>query len=236
MVTETQTRNITYTQAINEAMREEMRFDERVFIMGEDIQKGVYGASGGLFQEFGGERVRDCPLSENAFFGAAVGAAAVGMRPIVESLSSFMWVGMDQLVSQASKMRYMFGGQVNLPIVYRAAMYYGGSMAAHHSDRSHPLFMNIPGFKVVFASNAYDGKGLLKAAIRTDDPVIFWEDRTILGARAEVPEEEYTIPLGVADVKREGTDATIVAIGGIGAESAGRCRRAGGRGHIRRGH
>ena len=130
MVTETQTRNITYTQAINEAMREEMRMDQRVFIMGEDIQKGVYGASGGLFQEFGGERVRDCPLSENAFFGAAVGAAAVGMRPIVESLSSFMWVGMDQLVSQASKMRYMFGGQVNLPIVYRAAMYYGGSMAA----------------------------------------------------------------------------------------------------------
>ena len=215
MVTETQTRNITYTQAINEAMREEMRIDQRVFIMGEDIQKGVYGASGGLFQEFGGERVRDCPLSENAFFGAAVGAAAVGMRPIVESLSSFMWVGMDQLVSQASKMRYMFGGQVNLPIVYRAAMYYGGSMAAHHSDRSHPLFMNIPGFKIVFASNAYDGKGLLKSAIRTDDPVIFWEDRTILGARAEVPEEEYTIPLGVADVKREGTDATIVAIGGM---------------------
>ena len=215
MVTETQTRNITYTQAINEAMREEMRIDQRVFIMGEDIQKGVYGASGGLFQEFGGERVRDCPLSENAFFGAAVGAAAVGMRPIVESLSSFMWVGMDQLVSQASKMRYMFGGQVNLPIVYRAAMYYGGSMAAHHSDRSHPLFMNIPGFKVVFASNAYDGKGLLKSAIRTDDPVIFWEDRTILGARAEVPEEEYSIPLGVADVKREGTDATIVAIGGM---------------------
>ena len=215
MVTETQTRNITYTQAINEAMREEMRLDERVFIMGEDIQKGVYGASGGLFQEFGGERVRDCPLSENAFFGAAVGAAAVGMRPIVESLSSFMWVGMDQLVSQASKMRYMFGGQVNLPIVYRAAMYYGGSMAAHHSDRSHPLFMNIPGFKVVFASNAYDGKGLLKAAIRTDDPVIFWEDRTILGARAEVPEEDYSIPLGVADVKREGSDATIVAIGGM---------------------
>jgi len=144
-----------------------------------------------------------------------VGAAAVGMRPIVESLSSFMWVGMDQLVSQAAKMRYMFGGQVNLPIVYRAAMYYGGSMAAHHSDRSHPLFMNIPGFKIVFASNAYDGKGLLKTAIREDDPVIFWEDRTILGSRAHVPEEEYTIPLGVADIKRPGTDVTIVAIGGM---------------------
>ena len=213
--TAVQTRNITLTQAINEAMREEMAGDERVFIMGEDIQNGVYGASGGLFNEFGGDRVRDCPLSENAFFGAAVGAAAVGMRPIVESLSSFMWVGMDQLVSQAAKMRYMFGGQVDLPIVYRAAMYYGGSMAAHHSDRSHPLFMNIPGFKIVFASNAYDGKGLLKTAIKTDDPVIFWEDRTILGARAHVPEEEYTIPFGVADIKREGSDVTIVGFGGM---------------------
>ena len=214
-MTQTQTREITLTQALNEAMREEMRRDERVFIMGEDIQKGVYGASGGLFGEFGGERVRDCPLSENAFFGAAVGAAAVGMRPIVESAACFMWVAMDSLVSQAAKMRYMFGGQVNLPIVYRAAQYYGGSMAAHHSDRSHPIFMNIPGFKVVFPSEAYDAKGLLKAAIREDDPVLFCEDRTILGARAFVPEEEYTIPLGVADIKREGTDVTIVAIGGM---------------------
>ena len=120
--TQTDTRNITLTQALNEAMREEMRRDERVFIMGEDIQSGVYGASGGLFAEFGGERVRDCPLSENAFMGAAVGAAAVGMRPIVESAFCFMWVAMDSLVSQAAKMRYMFGGQVDLPIVYRASM------------------------------------------------------------------------------------------------------------------
>jgi len=213
--TQTDTRNITLTQALNEAMREEMRRDERVFIMGEDIQSGVYGASGGLFAEFGGERVRDCPLSENAFMGAAVGAAAVGMRPIVESAFCFMWVAMDSLISQAAKMRYMFGGQVDLPIVYRASMYYGGSMAAHHSDRSYPIFMHIPGFKVVFPSDAYDAKALLKAAIREDDPIIFCEDRTILGARAYVPEEEYTIPLGVADIKREGTDATIVAIGGM---------------------
>ena len=213
--TQTQTRNITLTQALNEAMREEMRRDERVFIMGEDIQKGVYGASGGLFAEFGGERVRDCPLSENAFMGAAVGAAAVGMRPIVESAFCFMWVAMDSLISQAAKMRYMFGGQVDLPIVYRAAMYYAGSMAAHHSDRSYPVFMHIPGFKVVFPSNAYDGKGLLKASIQENDPIIFCEDRTILGARAVVPEEDYSIPLGVADIKREGTDATIVAIGGM---------------------
>ena len=213
--TKVETRDITFTQALNEAMREEMRRDERVFIMGEDIQKGVYGASGGLADEFGFERVRNTPLSENAFCGAAVGAAAVGMRPIVESAFCFMWVAMDSLISQAAKMRYMFGGQVDLPIVYRASMYYGGSMAAHHTDRSHPIFMNIPGFKVVFASNAYDGKGLLKTAIREDDPVLFCEDRTILGARAFVPEEEYTIPFGVADIKREGTDVTIVAIGGM---------------------
>jgi pyruvate dehydrogenase E1 component beta subunit len=196
-------------------MREEMRMDERVFIMGEDIRRGVYGASGGLFDEFGGERVRDCPLSENAFMGAAVGAAAVGMRPIVESAFCFMWVAMDSLVSQAAKMRYMFGGQVNLPIVYRASLYYGGSMAAHHSDRSYPIFMHIPGFKVVFPSNSYDAKGLLRSAIREDDPVLFCEDRTILGARSHVPEEEYTIPLGVADIKRPGDDLTIVAIGGM---------------------
>ena len=213
--TQAPTRQITLTQALNEAMRDEMRSDERVFIMGEDIQSGVYGASGGLYQEFGGERVRDCPLSENAFMGAAVGAAAVGMRPIVESSFCFMWVAMDSLVSQASKMRYMFGGQVDLPIVYRSAMYYDGSMAAHHSDRSYPIFMHIPGFKVVFPSNAYDGKGLLKTAIRDNDPVVFCEDRTILGARALVPEEDYAIPFGVADVKRQGTDVTVVAIGGM---------------------
>jgi pyruvate dehydrogenase E1 component beta subunit len=122
---------------------------------------------------------------------------------------------MDSLISQASKMRYMFGGQVDLPIVYRMSMYYGGSMAAHHSDRSHPIFMHIPGFKVVFPSTAYDGKGLLKTAIRDDDPVIFCEDRTILGARSHVPEEEYCIPFGQADIKREGSDVTIVAIGGM---------------------
>ena len=213
--TQTETREITLTQALNEAMRDEMRLDERVFIMGEDIQKGVYGASAGLFAEFGGERVRDCPLSENAFFGAAVGAAAVGMRPIVESAACFMWVAMDSLVSQAAKMRYMFGGQVNLPIVYRTGMYWGGSMAAHHSDRSYPIFMHIPGFKVVFPSNAHDAKGLMISSIREDDPVIFLEDRTILGARALVPEEEYTIPLGVANIVREGSDVTIVAIGGM---------------------
>ena len=228
--TAVQARQITLTQALNEAMREEMRSDERVFIMGEDIQTGVYGASAGLANDFGMERVRDCPLSENAFFGAAVGAAAVGMRPIVESAFCFSWVAMDSLVSQAAKMRYMFGGQVNLPIVYRLSTYYGGNMAAHHSDRAHPIFMNIPGFKVIFPSNAYDGKGLMKTAIRDDDVTIFCEDRTVLGARGFVPEEDYTIPLGVADIKREGTDVTIVAIGGMvprALEAAGKLEQEG---------
>ena len=212
---QTQTREITTTQALNEAMREEMSRDERVFLMGQNIQHGVYGAAAGLAQEFGFDRVRDTLISENAVYGAAVGAAAVGLRPIIDGAAPFMWVAMDSLVSQASKMRYMFGGQVNLPIVFRASMLFGGSMAAHHSDRPHPVFMNIPGFKICLASTAYDAKGLLKQAIREDDPVIFFEDRTILGARSHVPEEEYTIPFGVADVKREGTDVTIVAIGGM---------------------
>ena len=213
--TKTETREITLTQAINEALREEMRLDSRVFIMGEDIRRGLFGPSAGLFDEFGEERVIDTPITENAFCGAAVGAAAVGMRPIVESLSAFLYVAMDQLVNQAAKMRYMFGGQVNLPIVFRIAEYYGASIAAHHSDRPHPIFMNIPGFKVVFPSNPSDAKGLLKTAIREDDPVAYFEDRTILGLRGTVPEEEYTIPFGEADVKREGTDVTIVGIGGM---------------------
>ena len=211
----TSNRELTVTLAINEAMREEMRLDDRVFVMGEDIQTGVYGGSMGLYDEFGGERVRDVPLSENGFCGAAVGAAAVGMRPIVESAACFLWLAMDSLVSQAAKMRYMFGGQVALPIVYRTSLYWQRSVAAHHSDRFHPIFMNVPGFKVVMPSNSYDAKGLLKTSIRDDDPVMFFEDSTILGNKGFVPEEEHTLPLGVADVKQEGTDVTIVAIGGM---------------------
>ena len=155
----------------------------RVFIMGEDIQKGVYGASGGLVAEFGTERVRDCPLGKRLLWRRGRGSCSRHTTDCRKRLC-FSWVAMDSLVSQAAKMRYMFGGQVNLPIVYRLSLYYGGSMAAHHSDRPHPIFMHIPGFKVVFASNAYDAKGLLKTAIREDDPVIFCEDRTVLGARA----------------------------------------------------
>ena len=206
---------ITFADALNQAIKEEMRSDESVFNMGEGIRGGIYGVTSGLSQEFGDERVIDTPISENGFMGAAVGAAAVGMRPIVQSHSSFLWVAMDQLVSQAAKMRYMFGGQVNLPIVYRCSMTYGNNIAAHHTDRPYSMYMNMPGLKIVIPTTPADAKGLLKTAIRDNDPVMFFEDNSLAGVRGEVPEEEYVTPLGVADVKREGSDVTVVALAGL---------------------
>ncbi len=208
-----------FIEAINQAIAEEMRRDESVFIMGEDIRLAVYGATANLLGEFGEKRVLDTPLSENGFFGAAVGASLVGMRPVVETLTSFMWVGMDQLISQAAKMRYMFGGQVKLPIVYRTGMWYERHIAAHHSDRPYSMFMNVPGLKVVVPSNPADAKGLLQTAIRDDDPVMFFEDWTILGSRGPVPEGDCAVPLGVGQVVRPGTDVTVVAIGGMVVKS-----------------
>ena len=205
---------ITFTEALNQAIKEEMRQNESVFIMGESIRGGIYGVTSGLSQEFG-DRVLDTPLSENGFIGAAVGAAAVGMRPIVQSLSSFLWVAMDQLVSQAAKMRYMFGGQVNLPIVYRCGMSYGNNAAAHHTDRPYPMYMNMPGLKIVIPTNPSDAKGLLKTAIRDNNPVMFFEDNTLAGVRGEVRDEEFTVPFGSAEVKREGSDVTVVALAGM---------------------
>jgi pyruvate dehydrogenase E1 component beta subunit len=203
-----------YIEAINQALIEEMRRDESVYIMGEDIRRAVYGATAHLLDEFGEKRVLDTPLSENGFFGAAIGSSLVGMRPVVETLASFMWVAFDQLVSQAAKMRYMFGGQAMLPVVFRATMYYGGSSAAHHSDRSYPMFMNMPGLKIIVPSNPADVKGLLKTAIRDNDPCIVFEDGTLFGSRGEVPEGEYTVPFGKARVARSGGDVTIVGIAG----------------------
>jgi pyruvate dehydrogenase E1 component beta subunit len=209
-----------FLEAINQAIQEEMRRDESVFILGEDIRRAIYGATADLLTEFGEKRVLDTPLSENGFFGAAIGASLVGMRPVVETLTSFMWVAMDQLVSQAAKMRYMFGGQATLPVVFRASMFYGSGSAAHHSDRSYPMFMNMPGIKIVVPSNPADMKGLLKTAIRDDDPTIVFEDGTLFGMRGEVPDnadlpgEELLVPFGEAKIVREGTDCTIVAIGG----------------------
>jgi pyruvate dehydrogenase E1 component beta subunit len=206
-----------FVEAINQATAEEMRRDETVFIMGEDIRRAVYGSTADLLSEFGEKRVLDTPLSENGFFGAAVGASLVGSRPIVETLTSFMWVAMDQLVSQAAKMRYMFGGQATLPVVYRALMMYGGGAAAHHSDRSYPMFMNMPGFKVAIPSNPADMKGLLKTAVRDNDPVIVFEDGTLYGSRGEVPEGEHLVPFGQAKIVKEGTDCTVVGVAaGVG--------------------
>jgi len=205
---------ITFVQAINEAITEEMRRDESVIMMGEDIRRAIYGATAGLLDEFGEKRVMDTPLSESGFFGAAVGAAVVGMRPIVETLSSFFWVGMDQIVSQAAKMRYMFGGQAKIPVVFRATMYYGAGAAAHHSDRNYSMFMNVPGLKIVAPSSPADMKGLLKTAVRDDDPCLVFEDGTLFGARGEVPEGDLPVPFGEANVVRRGTDCTVVAIAG----------------------
>jgi pyruvate dehydrogenase E1 component beta subunit len=209
-------REITYLQAIYEAQHEEMQRDDRVFIIGEDIEASFFGTTAGFLEEFGPKRVRNTPLSENGFIGAAAGAAMVGARPIVDvTIASFLYVAMDQLVSIVSKATYMYGGQARVPLVVRAAMFYGGNNAAQHSDRPHPLFMNMPGFKIIAPSTPADMKGLLKSAVRDDDPVLSFEDGTLWGAKGPVPENgDLLIPLGQADVKRQGTDVTVVAIAG----------------------
>ena len=171
-----------YLQAIHEAQWEEMTRDPRVIIMGEDLRRNLFGTSSGLLEEFGPERVRDLPLSENGFVGAAVGAAMTGLRPIVDiTIASFMYCAMDQLVNQAAKNRYMFGGQADIPVVYRAAMFYSGAIGAHHADRPYPMFMGVPGLKIIAPSTPADMKGLLKAAIREDDPVLCFRRSGPLG-------------------------------------------------------
>src|ERR671938_1228135 len=209
-------REITYLQAVYEAQREEMQRDEHVFIVGEDIEASFFGTTAGFLEEFGAKRVRNTPLSENGFIGAAAGAAMVGARPIVDvTIASFLYVAMGQLVSIVSKATYMYGGQARVPLVIRAAMFYGGNNAAQHSDRPHPVFMNMPGFKIIATSTPADMKGLLKSAIRDDDPVLSFEDGTLWASKGLVPDDgDYLVPLGQAEVKREGTDVTVVAIAG----------------------
>ena len=209
-------REITYLQAIYEAQHEEMQRDQRVFIIGEDIEASFFGTTAGFLEEFGAKRVRNTPLSENGFIGAAAGAAMVGARPIVDvTIASFLYVAMDQLISIVSKATYMYGGQARVPMVIRAAMFYGGNNAAQHSDRPHPIFMNMPGFKIIAPSTPGDMKGLLKSAVRDDDPVLSFEDGTLWASKGSVPEDgDYLVPLGQADIKRPGNDVTVVAIGG----------------------
>ncbi len=207
-------REITYAEAIREALREEMKRDERVYIIGEDVGRfgGCFGVTKGLWEEFGDERVKDTPISETAIIGSSVGAAATGMRPVPEIMfCDFMGVAMDEITNQAAKMRYMFGGKVKLPMVVRTPVGGGLSAAAQHSQSLEAWFTHLPGLKVVMPSTPYDAKGLLKAAIRDDNPVIFLEHKMLYGVKGEVPEEEYIVPLGVADVKREGKDITIIA-------------------------
>lgn len=209
-------RELTYAQAICEAMTLEMRRDDSVFLMGEDvgIYGGAFGVSKGMFEEFGPERVRDTPISEAAIAGAATGAAVTGMRPIAEIMfSDFLTISMDQLVNQAAKIRYMFGGKASVPMVIRAPAGSGTGAAAQHSQSPEAWFCNIPGLKVVTASTPADAKGLLTAAIRDNNPVVFLEQKLLYRVKGEVPEGEYVEPLGKAKIHRQGTDITIVTYG-----------------------
>jgi len=208
------TREITYLEAVREAMSQEMRQNEDVFILGEDIgvYGGAFGVTRGMIEEFGPERVRNTPISEAGIAGAAVGAALTGMRPILElQFSDFITIAMDQMVNQAAKTRYMFGGKGKVPMVLRTPAGSGTGAAAQHSQSLEAWMAHIPGLKVVQPSTAYDVKGLLKAAMDDDNPVIFYEHKLLYKTSSHVPEEQYSIELGQADIKREGTDVTIVA-------------------------
>ncbi len=211
-------RTIQFREAVCEAMSEEMRNDESIFLMGEEVAEynGAYKASKGMLDEFGPKRVIDTPISELGFAGVAIGSTMTGNRPIVEYMTfNFSLVGIDQIINNAAKIRQMSGGQFNCPIVFRGPTASAGQLAATHSQAFENWFANTPGLKVIVPSNPYDAKGLLKSAIRDDDPVIFMESEQMYGDKGEVPEGEYTIPIGVADIKREGSDVTIVSFGKI---------------------
>ena len=209
-------RRITFAQAVREALAEEMRRDGDVFLMGEDIgvYGGAFGVTAGLLTEFGPERVRDTTITEAAIAGAATGAAVAGMRPVAEIMfADFITISMDAIVNQAAKLHYMFGTSV--PLVVRAACSSGTGAACQHSQSLEAWFCHVPGIKVVMPSTPYDAKGLLKAAIRDDNPVIFFETKRLYDTAGEVPEDEYVLPLGKADIKRAGSDVTLVCYGGM---------------------
>ena len=211
-------RTIQFREAIAEAMSEEMRRDENIFLMGEEVAEynGAYKASQGMLDEVGPKRVIDTPISELGFAGIGVGAAMNGLRPIIEFMTfNFSLVAIDQIINNAAKMRQMSGGQFEVPIVFRGPTASAGQLAATHSQAFESWYANCPGLKVVVPSNPYDAKGLLKSAIRDNDPVIFMESEQMYGDKGEVPEEEYLLPLGKADIKREGSDVTIVSFGKI---------------------
>jgi pyruvate dehydrogenase E1 component beta subunit len=205
---------ITMRQAITDALREELNRDDRVFIMGQEvgIWGGTYAVTRGFYDEFGSRRIIDTPISEMAIGGVAAGAAMNGLRPVAEFMTiNFAFLALDAIVNHAAKVHYMFGGQIKAPVVYRAPGGGGRQLGATHSHTPDVIFAHFPGLKVVSPSTPYDAKGLLKEAIRTDDPVLFIEHHTLYQVRGEVPEDDYTVPIGVSDVKRSGEDVTIVA-------------------------
>ncbi|AGA80035.1 pyruvate dehydrogenase complex E1 component subunit beta [Echinicola vietnamensis] len=211
-------REIQFREALREAMSEEMRRDKNVFLMGEEVAEynGAYKVTQGMLDEFGPDRVIDTPISEGGFAGLGVGAGMNGLRPIIEFMTfNFSLVAIDQIVNSAAKMYAMSGGAYNVPIVFRGPTGNAGQLGATHSSNFENWFANTPGLKVVVPSNPYDAKGLLKAAIRDDDPVIFMESELMYSDKGEVPEGEYLLPIGVADIKRKGADVTIVSFGKI---------------------
>ncbi len=212
-LTKETTREITFSQAVNEALAEEMRRDEHVFIIGEDVAEAgtPFKVLAGLVDEFGTERVVDSPISEAGITGLCVGAAMTGMRPVVDIMfGDFLTLTMDQMVNQAAKIHYMSGGKLRVPMVMRTTLGATRRSAAQHSQSLHAWMSHIPGLKVILPSTPYDAKGLLKSAIRDNNPVVFFEDKLSFQLKGPVPEGEYTIPLGVADVKREGNDITLI--------------------------
>jgi len=211
-------RTIQFREAVCEAMSEEMRRDESIYLMGEEVAEynGAYKASKGMLDEFGERRVIDTPISELGFAGIGVGSTMTGNRPIIEFMTfNFALVGIDQIVNNAAKIRQMSGGQFPCPIVFRGPTASAGQLAATHSQAFESWYANCPGLKVIVPSNPYDAKGLLKSAIRDNDPVIFMESEQMYGDKGEVPEEEYLIPIGKADVKKAGKDVTVVSFGKI---------------------
>jgi pyruvate dehydrogenase E1 component beta subunit len=207
-------KNITYVQAIGEALAEELERDGKVFVIGEDIQQGTFGATAGLVKRFGPERIMDTPISETAIAGAAIGAAMTGYRPVADFMfADFMYIAFDEILCKAAKWRFMHEGTQKIPVVFMAAM--GGylGLGAEHSQSPVSYYMHTPGLKVVVPSTPYDAKGLMKSAIRDNNPVVFFYHKALLGFPGQIPEETYVIPLGKADIKREGSDVTLVATG-----------------------
>jgi pyruvate dehydrogenase E1 component beta subunit len=211
-------REIQFREAIKEAMSEEMRRDPNIYLMGEEVAEynGAYKASQGMLDEFGPQRVIDTPIAELGFAGIGVGSAMNGLRPIIEFMTfNFSLVAIDQVINSAAKLKLMSGGQINVPIVFRGPTASAGQLGAQHSQAFENWFANTPGLKVIVPSTPYDAKGLLKAAIRDNDPVIFMESEQMYGDKGEVPEGEYVLPIGLADIKKKGTDVTVVSFGKI---------------------